>query len=239
MNEIERIIKEQSGVISRRQALGQGLNDPDIKPLLRRKDWALVHPGVYLTHTGSPTWQQRAWAAVLFSWPAALCHESALRAGAGPGRRDHDESVIHVAVDRPRNLVAPEGIRLHRMTGFGDRVLWNLGPPRVRYEQALLDLAADARTDLEALGVLADACGSRRTTAQRLLTVLEQPRRIARRTWLSSVLPTSPAAPARCWSTATWPGSSAHTGCREDDGRHRRSRLEGLSSETSSTRTSG
>ena len=132
MNEIDRIITEQSGVISRRQVLGAGLNAPDIKRLLRRQDWAPVHPGVYVTHTGSPTWQQRAWAAVLFSWPAALCHESALRAGDGPGRRNVDESLIHVAVDRPRNVVAPEGIRLHRMTGFGDRVLWNLGPPRVR-----------------------------------------------------------------------------------------------------------
>ncbi len=125
---------------------------------------------------------------MLFSWPAALCHESALRAGDGPGRRNVDESLIHVAVDRPRNLVAPEGIRLHRMTGFGDRVLWNLGPPRVRYEQALLDLAADARTDLDALGVLADAVGSRRTTTQRLITALDQQLRIARRPWLSSVL---------------------------------------------------
>ena len=83
MNEIERIIADQSGVISRRQVLGAGLNDPDIKRLLRRHDWALVDPGVYVNHTGSPTWQQRTWAAVLFSWPAAVCHESALRAGDG------------------------------------------------------------------------------------------------------------------------------------------------------------
>ena len=74
------------------------------------------------------------------------------------------------------------------MTGFGDRVLWNLGPPRVRYEQALLDLAADARTDLDALGVLADAVGSRRTTARRLIAALDERLRIARRPWLRSVL---------------------------------------------------
>jgi hypothetical protein len=188
VDEIERIITEQSGVISRRQVWGAGLDDPDIKRRLRRQDWALVHPGVYVNHTGSPTCQQRAWAAVLFSWPAALCHESALRAGDGPGRRNGDETVIHVAVDRPRNLVAPDGIRLHRMTGFGDRVLWNLGPPRVRYERALLDLAADARTELEALGVLADAVGSRRTTAQRLIAALDERLRIAHRPWLSSAV---------------------------------------------------
>jgi hypothetical protein len=188
MNEVDRILKDQAGVISRRQALGAGLRDPDIKRLLRRRTWALVHAGVYVTHTGGLTWHQRAWAAVLFSWPAALCHDSALRAGDGPGKRDQDESVIHVAVDKSRNLVAPDGVRLHRMPGFGERVLWNLGPPRVRYEQALLDQAADARTDLDALGLLADACGSRRTTAQRLLGALAERPRIARRSWLSSVL---------------------------------------------------
>ena len=188
MNEIRRLLNEQSGVIARRQALCAGLNEPDIKRLLRRKDWALVHPGVYQSHTGTSTWLQRAWAAVLYSWPAALSHGSALRAGDGPGRRGLDESRIHVAVDRSRNLVAPAGVCLHRMTGFGERVLWNLGPPRVRYEQAILDLAADARTDLDALGLMAGACGSRRTTTKRLLKALEERPRIARRSWLVSVL---------------------------------------------------
>lgn len=27
---------------------------------------------------------------------------------------------------------------LHRMTGLGEKVLWNLGPPRVRIEEAVL-----------------------------------------------------------------------------------------------------
>ena len=45
----------------------------------------MVHPGVYVNHTGELTWLQRAWAAVLFAWPAALSHDSALRAADGPG----------------------------------------------------------------------------------------------------------------------------------------------------------
>ena len=53
---------------------------------------------------------------MLCSWPAALSHESALRADEGPGRRDRDESLIHVAVDRSRNVVEPPGVRVHRMT---------------------------------------------------------------------------------------------------------------------------
>jgi hypothetical protein len=33
----------------------------------------------------------------------------------------------------------------------------------VRYEDAVLDAAADAPTDLRSVAILADACGSRRT----------------------------------------------------------------------------
>ena len=188
MSALEALLVDQSGVISRRQVIGLGLTATDINRNLRRRHWALVHPGVYVNHTGPLTWHQRAWAGVLFSWPAALSHDSAVRAGDGPGRRARDESTIHIAVDRHRSLVAPPGVRLHRMTGFGQRVRWNLGPPRIRYEDALLDIAADTGSDLDALGILADACGSRRTTAWRLVTTLGDRRRIARRDWLDSVL---------------------------------------------------
>lgn len=58
----------------------------------------------------------------------------------------------------------------------------------MRYDDAVLDLAADADSDLKALGVVVDACNARRTTAGRLLERLEGRRRIARRRWLTTVL---------------------------------------------------
>jgi hypothetical protein len=75
-----------------------------------------------------------------------------------------------------------------RMRGLEERVQWNLGPPRVRYDGALIDVAADAPSDLDAVAALADACGSRRTTAARLLRTLEQRQRLRRRTWIEGVL---------------------------------------------------
>jgi hypothetical protein len=188
VQEVDRILREQGGLISRRQALGAGLTTSDIARKTRRREWATVHPGVFVDHTGPLSWHQRAWAAVLHSWPAALSHESAVRAAEGPGRRGRDDEVIHVAVARDRHLVCPPKVRLHRSNGLLDQVRWNLGPPRVRYEDAVLDIAADARTDLDAIGVLAQACGSRRTTALRLLSAAEQRPRLARRSWLTGVL---------------------------------------------------
>jgi hypothetical protein len=79
-------------------------------------------------------------------------------------------------------------MRLRRMSGFEERVQWNLGPPRVRYDEAVLDVAAEKRDPVAAVGVLADACGSRRTTAGRLLTRLDSRNRISQRLWPRAVL---------------------------------------------------
>jgi Transcriptional regulator, AbiEi antitoxin len=76
---LDSLVAEQEGVVSRRQALACGLTDNDIARLVRRREWARVHDGVYVNHTGPLTWLQRAWAAVLFHWPAALAGSSALR----------------------------------------------------------------------------------------------------------------------------------------------------------------
>lgn len=59
-DEIERLLKSQAGVVSRRQSLAALLKDQDIRRLLRRNDWSLIHDGVYVDHTGSPTWGESA-----------------------------------------------------------------------------------------------------------------------------------------------------------------------------------
>jgi hypothetical protein len=189
MDRIAQLLADQDGLISRVQALDGGLNRVQIARLLRRKEWIVVHPGVYIEHNGSLSWHQRAWSAVLYAWPAALTHDSALRAAHGPGRRtDRDDRPIQVAVDRHRHLARRAGIRFRRSGGFEERVQWNLSPPRVRYEEAVLDVAAEKADPVASVGVLADACGSRRSTAARLLIRLEARERVAQRAWLSAVL---------------------------------------------------
>lgn len=173
-------LRQQDGVISRRQALDAGLVEREIRRLLRRNEWARVHSGVYVEHTGPLSWMQRAWAAVLYAAPAALCFESALGAQSLP---------IHVAVDRQRSTLAePVGVRIHRVAHLDGRVLWNAGPPRMRYEEAALDVAGRSARELDAIAVLANACQSRRTTARRLLKALDSRGRLRRRRWLRAVL---------------------------------------------------
>ena len=79
------LLVDQDGVVSRRQALQAGLAGHDVTRLLRRRALVPIHAGIYVDHTGEPSWQQLAWAAVLLHWPAALTHGSAMRAAEGPG----------------------------------------------------------------------------------------------------------------------------------------------------------
>ncbi len=180
------VLADQAGIISRVQALAGGHTENDIRRLLRRREWVVVHSGVYVNHTGQLTWLQRAWAAVLFAWPAALTHASALRAAEGPGKQK--DEVIQVAVAGHRRINSPDGVLIRRTAHLDDRVSWNHAPPRVRYDEAVLDVAIARDSDLDALGVLAAAVGSRRTTACRLLGRLEVRLRSPRRAWLAGVL---------------------------------------------------
>ncbi len=188
MDELSRLLEEQDGVVSRRQLRSLDLKPHDVARMVRRRELAPVHAGVYVDHTGEPTWQQRAWAAVQFSWPSALTHQSALRAFEGPAHRERDTGVIHVAVEHSRHLVAPSGVRVHRTQRLDHRVQWNLRPPRVRYDEATVDVAASATDHLGVIATLSGACGSRRTTAARLLDVVDARARLPRRTWLRGVL---------------------------------------------------
>ncbi len=185
--QVSPLLADQSGVVSRRQLSGIGLRDHDIARLVRRKELVRMHPGVFVDHTGEPTWVQQAWGAVLLFWPAALAGESALRAAEGPGGSRRTRPV-EVAVAEERHLRGRAGVALVRMPHLAERAQWHLGPPRIRYEEAVLDVAAAARTDFAALGELSRAVQGRRTTAGRLLTALDGRQRISRRDWMAGVL---------------------------------------------------
>jgi hypothetical protein len=191
MNEvtIAELLALQSGVISRRQVLAAGGCDPDIARHLRRRIWARIHDGVYVDHTGEPSWKQRAWAAVLYYWPAVLDGASALKAcGVRITDARRPSMGVEVAIDRTRSVADEDGIRVTRRADFENQAQMNLCPPRVRVEHALLSVASRMQSEDGAVGVLADACQSRHTTPDRLLDALRQRQRLPRRRLVLSVL---------------------------------------------------
>jgi hypothetical protein len=188
MNVWDELLERQVGVVTRTQALAAGFTPVSLARAIRRGELVRVHPRVYVTHNGPLTWLERAWAAVLWAEPAGLYGVSALRASEGPALHERDTSAIHLAVARGRHLTPPAGLVLHRTAHVPRRLHANLSPPRIRYEHSVLDVAESAPDDLDSVAVLADACGSRRTTATRLRAALEERPWARRRAWLQGVI---------------------------------------------------
>lgn len=190
MNEytVAELLALQCGVISRRQVLAAGGRDHDIARQLRRRIWARVHDGVYVDRTGDLSWKQRAWAAVLYHWPAALDGASALVAHGVRATGSRPPSRIEVAIDRTRSVTEGDGISVTRRMDLDGQALMNLCPPRVRVEQALLTVASRSSDAEGAVAVLADACQQRHTTPGRLVGALRQRPVLAHRRLLLSIL---------------------------------------------------
>ena len=173
------LLDNQAGVVSRPQLLALGAVDSDIRRWVRRRRLRPIYRGVYVNHTGPLTWANRSWAAVLVYWPSALSHDSVVNQAG---------DLIHVAIDASRNVSRRPGVKVHLLADFDDRVQWNLGPPRVRLEDALLMMCAASATRLAALTLVTDACTRRRTTPERLLTELARQRHLKHRSWIRDVL---------------------------------------------------
>lgn len=189
MTPVDELLDRQDGVIARHQVLACGGTPTYVARKLRRREWAAVHPGVYVNHTGPLTWRQRAWAAVLACWPAALAGWSAVRAHEGPGRRIHDDGKpIQVLVAHGRSLNALPGVSLRESRRFESAVQAHLSPPRQHYDDAVIELADGATDELGTIAILADACGGRRTTAARLEDRIAGIPRLARRRLMTEVL---------------------------------------------------
>lgn len=171
----------QGGVIARRQLRELHARDHDIRRLLRRKVLTPIHPGVYVGHTGRPTWGQRAWAAVLACDPAALTGASAL-----PGDRKDGPIEVMVAVDR--TVRAPKGVLVRRHARFWEQVDWTTYPPRQLVAEAAIDAAAAKASIGEAYALLAGLVQRRHVRAADLSRALRRRRRLRGRTLLAGLL---------------------------------------------------
>lgn len=179
-----RELELQDGVASRAQLILGGYTPNDIRRGIRRRDMQAVHRGVYVTHTGPLTWRQRAWAAVLYAEPAALCGHSVLE----PKRTDDADAPIHVAIDHTRRLDPPPGVVIHRVVGLSRQTFAGDRPPRLKLEDNALLQARDATSEMEVIGLLTDTIGRRGVTSNAVRTALKRHPRLRRRAFISELL---------------------------------------------------
>ena len=79
-------------------------------------------------------------------------------------------------------------IRVRWLANYDAQVLMHTHPPRMRFEEACLDLVIATPSKLDQVQLLADACQSRRTSPPRLLTALAGRSRVPDRRWIDAVL---------------------------------------------------
>lgn len=187
---MRRLLGAQCGVVARAQLEGAGWSPADLERAVRRRELARLLPGVYVDHTGAPTWLQQAWAATLATSPSVLDGLSALRAWEWlRGRQDGHPGPIEIATHVDRSVRPPSGVRVVRRRGLAERALWNGAPPRLLFHDAVVQVALDAGSDLDAFGVLSDAVGGRRTSPGLLRDALgRRSTRPLRSRWLARVL---------------------------------------------------
>ena len=193
------LLTNQDGVIARTQFV-RGVGEPfDLQRLIRRRELVRLLPGVFLSHTGEPSWQQRAVAGVMFAGHlddelrlvgAALGGHSALRSAVGPGwrRGGGDAAPITVCIDDRRSHQPAGGYRFVRRARLLRSADWLVTPPRLRPAEATLDVVARLRDPAEIVGILADACQSRRTTAAELTTALANRSKVGQRRRLEAIM---------------------------------------------------
>jgi hypothetical protein len=165
------LLRRQCGVISRVQALADGVSRGAIREHLAAGRWQRVHNGVYAAFSGPVPRVARLWAAVLAAGAGAvLSHWSAAEV---VGLLDRPTLLVHVTVPDERKVAPLAGVVVHR-----SRHVWRMRhparqPPQTRVEETVIDLTQAAAGLRDAYGWLARAVNSGLTTAERLLDTIQ------------------------------------------------------------------
>lgn len=151
---LQRLARQQAGVLARRQVVSAGETDDWIAWRLARGTWRALHPGTYVTFTGPLPWRTLAWAGVLYAGRgAALAGRSA---GFDLGIVRRRPSVIEVAVPSDRRVADQPGLRVRTRADLASCVV-RAQPPRTRRDETVVDLLPTCRNEDAVVGLLCDA----------------------------------------------------------------------------------
>jgi hypothetical protein len=145
----QRLLRDQHGVVTRRQLLARGFTDHGIQAQLDADRWQRLHDGVYLTYSGPPTPEAlRIGALLACPGGALLSHETA---GELHGFVKPDpERPVHVTVRYGCSAVRLNGVKVHRSRAFAHIGLQGSDPALTSRAHTVLDLAVAAPDTEEA-----------------------------------------------------------------------------------------
>lgn len=166
---LRELLDEQLAVASRGQLLALGMNDRAMQYRLRPDGpWQALLPGIYLAVTGTPTFEQKEMAALLYAGPGsvitgpmALMHYS-IRNGSAT------DDIIDVLVPAGRQRLSTGFARLHRTTQMPARAS-SSGPVRLALvPRAVADTVRQLSDLRDVRAVVADAVQLGRCTVGQL-----------------------------------------------------------------------
>jgi hypothetical protein len=171
---LRKLLDKQLSVASRGQLLALGMADRAMQYRLRPGGpWQAVLPGVYLAVTGTPTFEQKEMAALLYAGPgsvvtgpAALTHHDQRVPGAVP--------VVDVLVPVTRQRIDLNFVRLHRTARMPARPV-PAGPVRLApAPRAVADTAWQLTSPDDVRAIVTDALRSGQCTVSQLTAELNE-----------------------------------------------------------------
>jgi hypothetical protein len=165
LDELRWLGAETAGVVHLDQARAAGLSDRNLDRLVAGGRWQRVHPRVYATYSGPLTVAARRYAAVMYAGKdAALSHWTAAdRLGFG-----RPSAAVHVIVPIVRRVHQQPGLVIHRSRTLAPAEIRMGPPPYTSVERTVTDLLPEMASADAAIGLVADAVRSRRSSAERL-----------------------------------------------------------------------
>jgi hypothetical protein len=155
---IDRLARQNHSVLTRVTLEGLGVSTTWIRAQVDNRIWRRAYPGVYITHSGPPTWDTRTTAALAYAGKgAALSHATAAdwwfenRAA----RSQRVANTVELSVPAVRTIASQRGLRIHRRRTFPD--VWEGRIRVVTAAETAVDLACQARSEDDVVGVLARA----------------------------------------------------------------------------------
>jgi predicted transcriptional regulator of viral defense system len=167
---LRELVREQHGMVARRQALATGLTPAMIKHRIQSERWVQVYAGVYSVFTGPPTDEALRWAAVLWGGSGAvLSHGSA---AAIHGLADAPPDSQHVSVPLTRRVRDVPGVTIHLSKHVAGLRFPPGTLPVTSADETVLDLTQAAQSLEEADGWVSRALGRGVTTPEKLRSAL-------------------------------------------------------------------
>src|SRR5262245_59009527 len=152
---MEDLLRRQSGVVSRRQAL-RFLSEKTLSWRVSSGRWQAPHRGVYVTHNGPLSETQRLWVASLAVGTGAPALLGGLTALTVHGLQRFTSTHIHVLLPARRRVTRPPtGVVVHRTRVLRVSDVCLSAPPTTTAARAVIDAASWARSDAEARTIVA------------------------------------------------------------------------------------